>query len=276
MKSILSERCPVLENSRPAPDICLLRLRSSRISKHADPGQFVNVLVKDRPDLVLRRPFSILDCTPGESIEILIRIAGPGSSAISRLSDGEEIDLIGPLGSPFRISDDLNEHVLIAGGIGIVPIFYLLKKMSASGVKPVLFYGAQSVDMLVLMDRIKEINPQVDYCTEDGSFGYCGLVTNRALTALESVVKGTDKDIKTWGNVKTAIYACGPRDMLRDVISKFGIGKHVQVCLEEMMACGVGACHSCVVRSKEDIEQKRYLLVCKDGPVFFADEVNID
>jgi dihydroorotate dehydrogenase electron transfer subunit len=276
LKSILSERCPVLENSRYASDIYLLRLKSSRISEHADPGQFVNVLVRDRPDIVLRRPFSILDCTPGESIELLIRIKGPGSSAISRSSVGEEIDLIGPMGSPFQISDYHNNHMLIAGGIGIVPIFFLLKKMFAKGVKPVLFYGAKSADMLVLLERIDKMSLQVDYCTEDGSFGYCGLVTSCAFKVMKSTVKRADKDVESRGNRKTAIYACGPREMLKDVVGRFGRGKNVQICLEEMMACGVGACHSCVVRSREDKGQKKYLLVCKDGPVFFTDEVDID
>ncbi|MCL5985940.1 MAG: hypothetical protein M1371_05160 [Actinobacteria bacterium] len=240
----------------------------------ADSGQFVSVLVKVRPDLVLRRPFSVLDCRPGENIEILIRIVGPGSSAISQSSVGEEIDLIGPLGNPFRISDDLNDHVLIAGGIGIVPIFFLLKRMSAYGLRPILFYGAKSADSLILRERIGEFKLQVEYSTEDGSFGYGGLITECAALALKNIAVGAGKDITNCKH-RTAIYACGPRDMLKDIISKFGRGRDVQICLEEMMACGVGACHSCVVRRNKGIEGDGYLLVCKDGPVFFADEVDI-
>ena len=267
MKSILSENCLVLENSNLAPYFYLLSLGSSRISELVEPGQFVSVLVGDRPDLILRRPLSVLDSIPGENIKLLVRVVGPGSLSISQSTVGRSIQLIGPLGNPFRISDHLNEKVLIAGGIGIVPVFFLLKKMCALRQKPILFYGTRSTDTLVLRDEIDELGLQVKYCTEDGSSGYGGLVTDCVYQSLN--------DMGNYICGKSAIYACGPRDMIKDIVNRFGRGKNIQICLEEMIACGVGACHSCVVRDGKSSDREGYRLVCKDGPVFFADEVDI-
>jgi len=173
---------------------------------------------------------------------------GRGTQLLSQLGEGDELDVLGPLGNPFPYEIYKNP-LLVAGGIGIAPLYFLAKTLD----HPTLIFGAKSKDELYALDELREFAVVLPF-TEDGSAGERGLATSKLL----QLIPGYD-----------AIFACGPGAMLMEVAR---IGKEVGlpsfISLEERMACGFGACLGCAVRTREG-----YKMVCKDGPVMPGEEV---
>lgn len=231
-----------------------MRVHCPQLCDAAHPGQFVHIGV---PGFSLRRPISIcgIDREKGE-LRLVFADRGAGTHALSTLHEGDLLDLLGPLGTGFTLLDP-NAHVaLVGGGIGTPPLLPLAK-----------YYGNTCNAILGYRDR-ESVLLDIDFvdlcdttvCTDNGSFGVRGTVA----PALESLLQACRIDM---------IYACGPTPMLRAVqtISRF-YGVPAQLSLEERMACGVGACLGCAVMTEQNGERlvKR---VCKDGPVFDADEI---
>ena len=240
----------VASQRRIAADVFLLRFHSPAIARTAQPGQFLHLRLPGGAPL-LRRPFSIHDVT-GDSVSLLYRVAGGGSRLLSGIPRGRMIDVIGPLGRPFAIDTGQRHQIVVAGGIGIAPLQFLLRRLRAARAAPTLFYGCQTKKQFLPHLNVKQVAT-----TDDGSCGGKGLVT----AALQ-------REIARFPGA--ALYACGPWPMLRAVA---GIAaRHslpCQVSLEAHMACGVGACQGCAVRTVDG-----YRTVCHDGPVFGSAEID--
>ncbi|MDP8239631.1 MAG: dihydroorotate dehydrogenase electron transfer subunit [Candidatus Hatepunaea meridiana] len=229
------------------------------ISRHCQAGQFVHVRIGDSFNPFLRRPLSIGPCD-GDYLRLIFTVKGIGTKILSEKQPGDMIDLIGPLGKPFYLPDEKSCPVLIGGGIGVVPLLTLDDHIK----KAVFLLGVQSKTSLTVDES--EINQRgISIASDDGSIGFNG-----------NVVQLFEKTLQQWSGTekqKIIVYACGPMPMmiaLKSVCAKFSIKAYLS--LEAPMACGVGACQSCVVRKAK---AEGYYLVCQDGPVFDAQDVEL-
>ncbi|MBR1931100.1 MAG: dihydroorotate dehydrogenase electron transfer subunit [Lachnospiraceae bacterium] len=250
----------VLSQREIAPQIYDMWIETS-LAAQAKPGQFICVYPKDRSTL-LPRPISICEVRDREALRIVYRVAGQGTKEFSAYEEGETIDILGTLGNGFPTEWAQGKKVfLMGGGIGVPPILELAKTLAgkANDIQIIVGYRDSAT---FLRDDFEKYGT-VYIATEDGSVGTKGNVMD-AITA-----NSLEADV---------IYACGPMPMLR-AIKKYA--ERVQIpayiSLEEHMACGVGACLGCVVKTKElDHHSHVYnARICTDGPVFEAKEVEI-
>lgn len=218
------------------------------------PGQFVQVAA-NTPGVFLRRPISINDVNYDQNtIDLLIRKAGKGTSTLVALKEGDKLNILLPLGNGFSLDVTSGSRLLlIGGGVGVAPLLYLGRKLKEAGHKPEFLLGARSAADLLELDDFAAVGT-VYASTEDGSMGERGLVTRHS--ALE-------------GNIDT-IYCCGPAPMMKAVAA---IAReraiNCEVSLENMMACGLGACLCCVENTV-----KGNVCVCTEGPVFNINLLN--
>ncbi len=237
------------------------------------PGQFVMVREEGRSYPLLGRPFSVysMDRRKGTVlVEILYKVVGKGTVFLSRLKKGDPLEIFGPYGRGFEIFPQSGKVVLICGGIGVAPIAFLashLRRLVDTGKGELIcYYGAKSTELLVGLENIKGYCSSVFISTDDGSMGYNGFVTEMFVN-----------DISSYDPANTKIYACGHRPMLKR-LSELIIGNHLscQVLIEERMACGIGACLGCAVRTNDKEGKGTYLRACKDGPVFNIQDIAWD
>ena len=253
----------------------------------AEPGQFVQVLCADPGEeigqgkVLVRRPFSIGGMRPRNGrceLEILYRVIGPGTQWLSRLKASDAVSLLGPLGRPFVIPPGLDTAYLVGGGAGSPPLIWLAEAIRKAGRSAVAFCGARSADLLPLTRPLAEptFRTGPSFClaeftrydvpacvsTDDGSFGEIGRIPDifaRYLDSRSDLAAGI------------VVYTCGPEPMIRSV-ARICEDRNLscQVCLERMMACGMGTCQSCVVRIRlnDGSGDWQYQLCCTDGPVF--------
>lgn len=249
------KRVTILENLQIAKDIYSMWLSDERIASAAMPGQFISLYCKDGSRL-LPRPISIceIDKELG-TVRIVYRIFGEGTKEIAQLKANDTIEIMGPIGNGFTLEG--KKAILIGGGIGIPPMLELAKQLDCEK-RIVLGYR----DETFLEEEFLPYG-QVFIATEDGSKGTKGNV-------LDAIIQyALEGDI---------IFACGPTPMLRGIKSyAMEQGIKAQLSLEERMACGIGACLGCVCKTKEtdhhsNVNNKR---VCKDGPVFYMEEVEL-
>ena len=263
------EKAEVLQNTRIAKGIYDLRLKTKQIAAAAKPGQFVSVYSNDHSRL-LPRPISICGADPesGE-LRLVFRVAGRGTEEFSRLSAGDRVDLTGPLGNGFPesvLKGQAGKTVfLIGGGIGIPPMVQLARTLAAGDDEkgaPRLISVLGFRDELFLVDDLKAYS-EVVIATEDGS---CG-------------TKGNVLDAIRGRNLKAdVICACGPTPMLRALRAYAQeTGTECWLSLEEKMACGIGACLSCVCKSTDIDEHSRVRnkRVCTEGPVFNSIDIEL-
>ncbi len=254
-------RVRVISQSCIGPHIYDLRLACKEMVEEAVPGQFVSLYVDDAARL-LPRPISIcgIDREKGE-LRLVYRVTGEktGTAEIAKLGVGDEIEVLGPLGNGFLL-EDMGDVILIGGGIGIPPMLELMKQLPKAGKKTAVM-GYRD-NQLFLAEEFKAYG-EIVVATEDGSEGVKGNVLD---AIRERKIKGD------------TIMACGPTPMLR-AIKAYAKENHIRcyISLEEKMACGVGACLACVCKTKEvdhhsQVNNRR---ICKDGPVFLAEEVEI-
>lgn len=226
----------------------------------ARPGQFVNVLARERAvyDPLLRRPFSVYDVSPDEGLmTILVRPYGRGGGSIVERNIGSEIDILGLLGNAFEVNPRSQRLLMVAGGVGAAPLFMLSRAAVMQGLSVTYLLGAMTADALLDASQFPQ---EVEYvvATEDGTAGYHGFVTDLV------------PDYLQWAD---QVFSCGPGPMfqsLRSVVLANRMGKRpgVQVSVERTMACGVGACLGCMVETKRGMKTS-----CVDGPVFDMDVV---
>ena len=234
-------------------DIYSFEIHCPVVAQAAMPGQFVHIRANG---FTLRRPISIAGI--GETtLRIVFEIRGEGTAEIARLNEGDLIDMLAPLGHGFTLNEDFRKVVLIGGGIGTPPMLPLAKYY---GEKAVAISGFRNASAVILQEDFKKTGAETILCTDDGSMGIHGFVTE-PLKEL-ALKDGID-----------AVYACGPMPMLKNIaaICK-GNGIYCEISLEERMACGIGACLGCACRTVRN-DEEYFAHVCKDGPVFKAEEV---
>ncbi len=244
-------------------DIFDMTLLAPEIASEAKAGQFVNVYLKDASRL-LPRPISICGFDSAEgTVRLVFRIAGEGTRELSKMREGEEIKVLGPLGNGFLPVSE-KRALLFGGGIGIPPMLGLAKQLSEKGLKVTSVLGYRDFS-LFLAEEFKAYGDLI-IATDDGSCGFHGNV-------VEAIKSASGMDLSD-----TCLYACGPLPMLKGLKAFANEkGLNAQISMEERMACGIGACLACVCKTAEvdghsNVKNKR---ICKDGPVFFANEIDI-
>ncbi len=284
---MVRENCPILENKKIAPDHFRMTLGSAAIAAKARPGQFVQVTLSEQYDPFLPRPFSLYSAGK-KDFSILYRVVGKGTELLAGKKAGEKLKVLGPLGNGFAepiFMDNVPARkakrtgaydaegpwaVLVGGGVGTPPLYCLAERL----LKDRLFVkknicvvlGARTAAHLICEKEFKTLGVDLKIATDDGSRGHKGLVTQ----VLEEVL--VPRELKL-----VQVYACGPSGML-EACAKLCAKYHVecQVSMEELMACGFGACLGCAVKAKADGKHEagdmtgdfRYALACKEGPVF--------
>lgn len=225
-------------------------------------GQFLTIKTSDLSSPLLRRPFALSSFNETKKeASIFFQKIGIGTTLLSQFKIGDNIDILGPLGnsfSHFKTSENslLKNHIVVAGGIGTGPMLFQADQLKKSGLEPLLIIGCRTSSLIPSTVLDKNIDTVI--CTDDGSEGFHGNVVDymKSVEELEH---------------NTVIYCCGPEPMLKGchTYSKDN-GIDCYVSLEQMMACGVGACMGCTC---ETVGEKKYARVCKDGPVFKSSEV---
>ncbi len=244
----------VISNSEVMPETHLIWLESPQIASLAQAGQFV--MVRCGGDTLLCRPLSVHQVDGGK-MALLFAIVGKGSRWLSRRQIGDTIDILGPLGNGFSLHPNSPNLLLVAGGIGIAPLYSLASSASKEGYSIKILLAARTVIQLYLKEyQNQPIKAEFVLVTEDGSAGEKGIVTN----LIPKYIDWADQ-----------VFACGPMPMYHDMYvhrEKLLKGKPVQVSLEMRMGCGLGVCYGCTVKTKGGLRQ-----VCKAGPVFALDDV---
>ena len=224
----------------------------------ARAGQFAHLRV---PGFSLRRPISICEVLPKEgTIRVVFDIRGEGTKVLATLKAGDSIDMMAPIGNGFTLLEPDKKVIVIGGGIGVPPLLEVAKHYGSNS-RAVL--GFRSKSAVILQNDFASVGCGVHLCTDDGSVGRKGFVT----ALLKEQLDAKKPDI---------LYACGPKPMLKAVANlakEYGV--RCQHSLEERMACGVGACLGCACKTKKD-GKETYSHVCKNGPVFEAEEVVFD
>lgn len=236
-------------------NVFLLKLLSEKIANQAKPGQFVNIKVSDSNFPLLRRPFSICNIE-SNSFSIMFVTIGGGTHVLQNKQHGEILDVMGPLGNGFSLNGEYDKAVIVAGGIGAAPFPYLIKELVKNGKEILCLTGGRTKN-----DCITYEMQNVSTATDDGSLGFKGNVIE--------LLASTFAEIK---NDKIKIFGCGPNVMLK-ALQQFCKTNEVEaeISTESSMACGFGICQGCPVQSATD--ESKFLLVCKDGPVFNVKDV---
>lgn len=240
------------------------------IAQTAKAGQFVAIQVQDSSissfDPLLRRPISIAGISSErDEITLLYRIQGRGTEILARAKCGEKLSVMGPLGQGFSLPEE-GELWLIAGGIGIFPLYPLAQSALAQGLKVRLFWGGENQSFLESagLSSWRALEIPIHLSTVDGSLGQKGLVTGQAQELLSQF--GEEKPV--------CVATCGPKKMMQAVTEMcVNFGVPVEVSLEERMGCAVGACLGCVCTLIDGAGTRIHKKVCLDGPVFRGEEV---
>lgn len=268
----------IIFNRRIATTYYRMRILCPEIAVRAKPGQFVMVRVTETLDPLLRRPFAIHRiCTesdgahspgPPSCFEILYHLAGKGTLILSRKRRGEALDIFGPLGNGFHVERTLKTALLIAGGIGVAPLFSLAQALKAKRGTPAalpqvfVFLGGKTGHDVLCRSDFKRLGTTVAVSTEDGTSGTPGLVTDLLRTFFSRRPPSAA--------IPLTLFGCGPLPMLQALseISR----EHAlpcQISLESTMACGVGACLGCTIPTRSlPSKDFSYQRVCREGPVF--------
>ena len=233
----------IASNKQVGKDVFEMILEGD-LSSIKNPGEFVEIKLDG---YYLRRPISVCEFD-NNSLTLLYKVLGHGTKDMSFYKEGKELDVLVNLGNGFDVSLSC-KPLLVAGGIGIAPMFALARKFNELGIKPTLIYGAAKKDDIVLVEKLSELTNLI-LCTDDGSIGYKG----NPVSYLKEHNVEFDK-----------YYACGPQVMLK-YLALYSTSGYVS--LEARMGCGFGACMGCSIKTTNGPKR-----VCKEGPVFEASEV---
>lgn len=227
----------------------LIRLTDDKPLPEMLPGQFVEVRVDGSPTTFLRRPISINNVVKeSNELHLLVACIGDGTRWMGKLSCGQTVNLVLPLGNGFTLPQSPEKkHLLVGGGVGVAPLLYLGRKIREMGGMPTFLLGARSANDLLMTEQFEAVG-DVYITTEDGTAGEKGFVTNH------SILQNQHFDM---------ISTCGPKPMMM-AVARYADKAQIdcEVSLENKMACGVGACLCCV---EDTIDG--HVCVCKDGPV---------
>lgn len=233
----------VVSNKKVAQDVFRMDLRGEVAPLR--PGTFVEVSV---PGCYLRRPFSVADASEG-AFSLVYKVVGKGTAEMSVMGQGSELDILVGLGNGFDVERVSRTALLLGGGLGVAPLYYLAKMLKKKDIHTVLCAGFNTAADIFLRDEYEKICGEVRYATMDGSCGAKGYVTER--------LSDIEYDF---------VYACGPLPMLKVV--RDVVGTPAQLSLEARMGCGFGVCMGCAIETTAGPKR-----VCKDGPVFEKEEL---
>lgn len=234
----------IIRNQKIAKDTYCMEIQA-KMSADMSPGQFVNIKVDG---FLLRRPISICSIEERNHFVIIYKVVGEGTKKLSTLRTQSSIQLFGPLGSSYPIHEELEEVLLIGGGVGVPPLYEVAKRYRNLGTAVQVVLGFNDADSVFYANEFERLGCSVVVATMDGSKG----------------TKGTVMDAIAEHQVTCDFtYSCGPRAMLKAVEATYDKG---YMSFESRMACGIGACMACVAKDKK--EENLYHKICKDGPVF--------
>ncbi len=254
----------VVECKLVADSTLLLRFHTLEHRWTVNPGQFVMVgpVLERFYEPFLNRPFSICRRPDEHTIDLLVGIVGRATGFFLQRGVGWDSWLMGPLGRGFQPGEQAERAVLIAGGLGVAPMFHLAESLIAQGKRVTLLYGAKSSRMLVPVTALTEMGVEVVFATDDGTCGFKGNASELLSEHLDKITLSNAGDVY--------LAACGPMAMLEEVDRiRRRLGLSLEVSLESRMACGVGACLGC----SHVLAGNKLGRVCCDGPVFDAEEV---
>lgn len=234
----------ITSNEKIARDIFKMTLAGGTSAITA-PGQFVNIKLDG---LFLRRPISVCDCV-GENLTLIYKVVGRGTEQMSRMKNGDELDLLTGLGNGYNTEASGDSPLLVGGGVGVPPMYMLCKKLVAEGKKVTVVLGFNSKDDVFYEDEFRALGADVHIATADGTYGTKGFVTD--------VIKNLQY---------TFFYTCGPEPMFRAMHKMMKTPG--QYSFEERMGCGFGACMGCSCKTLTG--NKR---ICKEGPVMESEEI---
>ncbi len=245
----------VVDNQKITDDYFLLKLTLNKPLPPMNPAQFAEIKIDNAPNTFLRRPISVHDVDGDKNeLHLLIEIKGEGTKALSSLQPGDALNAVYPLGNTWSVPGNSKNVLLVGGGCGVAPLLYTARKFASEGLNVSTLIGGRSKENLLRKEAYAACG-DVYTCTEDGSHGEKGLVTEH------SVIKRlSDFD---------AVYTCGPVAMMK-ALAALAQKNDVfcQVSLENTMACGIGACLVCVQKTKNGNK-----CVCTEGPVFNVNEL---
>lgn len=257
-RGVLVHKAKVIFNKKTGSGLFHMRAGLEKKTGTA-PGQFINILVSEGYEPLLRRPFSVFNASP-YSVEIVYKVVGKGTKLLSKKKKGAPLDFTGPLGNSyldFLDEADGKKIILVGGGTGAASVYFLAKELKKNKADFSVIQGAACGSELVCPEKFGKLGCL--FATEDGSRGKKGMVTD--------VLK--KKPVKN-----SVVFACGPAPMLKAVRKVCAAEIKVYGSLEAYMGCGMGACLSCVIPVKagkgSGFEYKR---VCADGPVFDLEKV---
>lgn len=267
---LFNERAVITGNVNVGPRLWIMTLAAPRLAESIAPGQFVHMKIPGMGEHILRRPFSVYaaNADKGE-IEILYQVVGFGTEHMTGLAPNEVCELIGPVGHGWTPGEDAHRVLLVGGGVGAAPLFMLFEQLCSEGREVDVVLGAQTKDALVCRKRYAAVLVDSPACasnepacaTDDGTFGRAGFCTSLVKEALDAAASA--------GRPYDYVAVCGPEPLMKIVAGMAeDAGVFCQISMEKRMACGVGACLSCVV---ETVSGKKRS--CVDGPVFNASEV---
>lgn len=251
--------CEIINKEVIIPGIYRFTINSPQIANKAVPGQFLEIRCSNGIDPLLRRPISISGVNrKKKTVDFIVQVRGNATKTLSERNVGESLDILGPLGKGFTISNNFRKIAIIGGGIGIFPLLFLGRELQNTDVY--CYLGFRTKSLIILIDEFIHFSKELKVVTNDGSYGYRGLVTN--------VIKEDVNTIRF-----DMIYGCGPLPMLKS-LQKIALELEIpcEISVEERMACGVGACLGCAIKLV-DGDTWTYGHVCKNGPVFSVDKL---
>jgi dihydroorotate dehydrogenase electron transfer subunit len=254
----------ILENRRVAPFTWIMKIHAPEVAPYMRAGQFVNLRTSTSLVPLLRRPMSIHRVIQhggnATGFCVLYDVIGPGTQALSQMRATQRIDFVGPLGNAINPAAGTTRAVLVAGGIGAGPIKIVAEELQAGGLRDItVCYGARDADHCVPTDDVAPNGCRVLVCTDDGSVGRKGLVTE----FVEALIQGRRL---TPGDY---VFACGPVAMFKALQRILGpAGIECEAATEEYMGCGFGVCFGCNLQQRQPDGTVQYKLCCVDGCIF--------
>lgn len=262
---MVEETVSLNSNEQIGNNTWLMEFSSPALASRAHPGQFLMVhAARGTKDPLLRRPFSIHGIQDRDKVMLLYNKVGAGTALLSTLKKHDSISIIGPLGNGFTFPQPGESPILVAGGMGLAPLFFLVQSLlKAQRDVAKVFVGFPTSQEVVRVQQLKDLGVGLSLTTEDGSSGSKGVVTDLLEQHLNNKVRE-----------RPVLYACGPPPMLKEVAQRAAaLNLKCYVSLEGYMACGLGICLGCAVKSASD-EAKPYYYVCQDGPVFQSQAID--
>lgn len=257
---MLNEKCEILVHDELSAGYRLLVVKAPEMAPRLVPGQFVHVKVPALEKSALRRPFSVFNAED-DRVYILYKTVGRGTAALNAAKVGETLEIIGPLGHGFPVKCD-GAALLVGGGYGVAPLYFLAKRLIASGWKGRLavFVGGRTKTDLLAVEEFRSLGVELHLATNDGSEGVKGLVTD---PLDDEIIK-----IREAGG-KFELFACGPDPMLKAVaLRATGTKSKGWISMDRHMICGVGACYACIQKTVRGNSR-----CCIEGPVFAAEDL---